>query len=110
MKTWRNVKSLAKELGVSRQLLYLWKQQADGRRKTTGASKTEDPEDPRERRICELEREVGELKGVIGEKTLEVDFFADALRRVKESRQRKGKSGVTASTPESAGGCKRKVD
>ena len=58
----------------------------------------------------ELEQEVGELKGVIGQKTLEVDFFADALRRVEESRQRKSKSGATASTPRSAGGCNRKVD
>jgi len=107
MKTCQNVKGLAKELGVSRQLLYWWKQQAEGQKKTPGASKTEDPG---ERRIRELEQEVGELKGVIGQKTLEVDFFAEALRRVEESRQRKGKSGVTASSPESAGGCKRKVD
>ena len=109
MKTCQNVRGLAKELGVSRQLLYWWKQQAEGRKKTTGASQTED-QDPRERRIRELEQKVGELKEVIGQKTLEVDFFAEALRRVEESRQRKGKSGVTASTPESAGGCKRKVD
>src|SRR6516225_8809547 len=73
MKTCQNVKGLARELGVSRQLLYWWMEQA-----------------------------VRELKGVLGQKTLEVDFFADALRRVEESRQRKGKSGATASTPESA--------
>ena len=83
MKPCQNVKGLAKELGVSRQLLYWWKQQAEGRKKTTGASQTEDPV---ERGIRELEQEV------------------------EESRQRKGKSGVTASSPESAGGCKRKVD
>jgi len=107
MKPCQNVKGLARELEVSRQLLCLWKQQAEGRKKTTGASQTEDPV---EQRIRELEQEVRELKGVLGQKTLEVDFFADALRRVEESRQRKGKSGATASTPESASGCKRKVD
>jgi hypothetical protein len=51
----------------------------------------------------------GELKGVIGQKTLELHFFAGALRRVEESRQRRVKSGATASTPKSAGGCNRNV-
>jgi transposase-like protein len=107
MKTCKNVNVLAKELGVSRQLLYIWKQQAEGRKKASepGAS-----EDPRERRIRELEKQVGELKGVVGQKTLEADFFAGALRRIEESRRKKGKTGATASTPKSAGGCNRKVD
>jgi len=107
MKTCENVKLLAGELGVARQLLYIWKQQAEGRKKASepGAS-----EDPRERRIRELEKQVGELKGVIGQKTLEADFFAGALRRIEESRRKKGKTGATASTPKSAGGCNRKVD
>ena len=107
MKTCQNVKVLAKELGVARQLLYLWKQQAEERKNPSepGAS-----EDPRERRIRELEKQVGELKGVVGQKTLEADFFAGALRRIEESRRKKGTTGATASTPKSAGGCNRKVD
>ena len=107
MKTSPSVTALAKELGVDRQLLYVWKQQAEGRRKGREASGSEDA---CELRIRELEKRVGELKGVIGQKTLELDFFAGALRRVEESRQRRGKSGATASTPKSAGGCNRKVD
>ena len=107
MKTCRNVKVLAKELGVARQLLYLWKQQAEGRKKASDVSGSEDP---RDQRIGELEKKVGELEGVIGQKTLELDFFAGALRRIGESRQKKGKAGATASTPKSAGGCNRKVD
>ena len=107
MKTCKNVTLLARELGVSPQLLYIWKQQAEGRKKASepGAS-----EDPRERRISELEKQVGELKGVVGQKTLEADFFAGALRRIEESRRKKGKTGATASTPKSVGGCNRKVD
>jgi transposase-like protein len=107
MKTCQNVKVLAKELGVARQQLYMWRQQAEGRKKASdpGAS-----EDPRDRRIRDLEKKVGELQGCIGQKTLELDFFAGALRRIEESRQRKGKTGATASTPKSAGGCNRKVD
>ena len=107
MKTCRNVKVLAKELGVARQLLYLWKQQAEGRKK---ASEPNASEDPRDRRIRELEKKVGNLQGCVGQKTLELDFFAGALRRIGESRQKKGKTGETASTPKSAGGCNRKVD
>jgi transposase-like protein len=107
MKTCKNVSLLARELGVSPQLLYIGKQQAEGRKKASepGAS-----EDPRERRIRELEKQVGELKGVVGQKKLEADFFAGALRRIEESRRKKGKTGATASTPKSAGGCNRKVD
>ncbi len=107
MKTSKNVSLLARELGVAPQLLYIWKQQAEGRKK---ASESGASEDPRERRIRELEKQVGELKGVVGQKTLEADFFAGALRRIEESRRKKGKTGATASTPKSAGGCNRKVD
>lgn len=107
MKTCQNVKALAKELGVARQQLYMWRQQAEGRKKASepGAS-----EDPRDRRIQELEKKVGDLQKCVGQKTLELDFFAGALRRIEESRRRKGTTGVTASTPKSAGGCNRKVD
>lgn len=107
MKTCKSVKALAKELGVARQLLYLWKQQTEGRKK---AGELGGSEDPRDQRIGELEKKVGELEGVIGQKTLELDFFAGALRRIGESRQKKGKAGATASTPKSVGGCNRKVD
>ena len=108
MKACKNVKALAKELGVARQQLYWWKQQAEGRQKPMEPGAPE--EDPRDRRIRELEKKVGELEVVIGQKTLELDFFAGALRRIGESRQKKGKTGATASTPKSAGGCNRKVD
>jgi len=107
MKTCQNVKALATELGVARQQLYWWRQQAEGRQKPMEPGA---PEDPRDRRIRDLEKKVAELEGVIGQKTLELDFFAGALRRIEESRQRKGKTGATASTPKSAGGCNRKVD
>ena len=83
--------------------LYRWKQLAE--RRLAEAS-----EDPRDRHVRKLEEKLKELEGVIGQKTLELDFFAGALRRVEESRQRRGKSGATASTPKSAGGCNRKVD
>jgi hypothetical protein len=57
-----------------------------------------------------LTKKVAELQGVIGQKTLELDFVAGALRRIEESRQKKGMSGETASTQKSASGCNRKAD
>jgi len=107
MKRCKNVKALAKELGVARQQLYWWKQRAEGRQNPREPGATEDP---RDRRIRELTKKVAELEGVIGQKTLELDFFAGALRRIEESRQKKGMSGETASTPKSASGCNRKAD
>jgi transposase-like protein len=107
MKTCDNVKALAKELGVARQQLYWWKQRAEQRANPREPGATEDP---RDRRIRELTKKVSELEGVIGQKTLELDFFAGALRRIEESRQKKGMSGETASTQKSASGCNRKAD
>ena len=107
MKTCDNVKALAKELGVARQQLYWWKQRAEQRANPREPGATEDP---RDRRIRELTKKVAELEGVIGQKTLELDFFAGALRRIEEFRQKKGMSGETASTVKSASGCNRKAD
>jgi transposase-like protein len=107
MKTCDNVKSLAKELGVARQQLYWWKQRAEQRANPREPGATEDP---RDRRIRELTKKVAELEGVIGQKTLELDFFAGALRRIEESRQKTGISGETASTQKSVSGCNRKAD
>ena len=107
MKRGENVRALARELGVPRSLLYWWRKQAEGRLKP---AEPRAAEDPRDRRVGELEKKVGELEGVIGQKTLELDFFAGALRRIKETRQKRSSSGATASTPKSAGGCNRKAD
>jgi transposase-like protein len=100
------IRDLAKELGVPVSGLYRWKQLAEGR---LGAG-AEAADDPHERRVRELEKKVKDLEGVIGQKTLELDFFAGALRRIKESRQQIGNDGETTSTRKCAGGWKRKAD
>jgi transposase len=107
MQRGENVHALVKELGVSRSLLYLWKQRAEGRLRP---KKSEGPEEPRERRIAELEKQVGELQAAIGRKALELDFFAGALRRIEETRRKRSAAGERASTPKSEGGCSRKAD
>jgi hypothetical protein len=93
-------------IGGSVSGLYRWKQLAE-RRAKSGADAAEDPG---ERRVRELEKKVKELEGVIGQKSLELDFFAGALRRIKESRQQRSSSGGTTSTRKCAGGWKRKAD
>ena len=75
---------LGQELGVNRSLMCWWKQQVEGRQKP------QDPGvvlDPCERRVRELEKKVAELKGVIGQKTLELDIFAGAFEGVFRMRQ-----------------------
>jgi transposase-like protein len=107
MRGGENVKALARELGVARSLLYKWKQRAEG---YVPAKKAARVEDPRDRRVRELKKKVGQLEGVIGQKTLELDFFAAALRRIRETRQKRSGSGEMASTQKSASGRNRKAD
>ena len=98
-----HVRELAKKLGVSVSMLYRWKQRVQ-EQVAPDAS-----EDPRDRRVRELEKKIKELERVIGQKTLELDFFAGALRRIRESRQQKSRPGETPSTRRSVGGWNRKA-
>jgi len=89
MKTCDNVSELAKELGIDRTCLYHWRNLMPG-----GEATADSP-------VRELRKEVRDLKRVLAEKALEVDFFKGALQKV-EARRRSGKSsGETASTSRS---------
>jgi hypothetical protein len=48
--------------------------------------------------VRELRKQVRELKHLLAEKTLEVDFFKGALQNVEARRQSSKRSGATAST------------
>jgi hypothetical protein len=48
-----------------------------------------------------LRKEVGRLKRVLADKTVEADFFKGALHKVEARRQRSGKAGEPPSTPTS---------
>ena len=90
-----NIVTLAKELGVSRRLLYTWREQLEP---------VETPEGPRlpaNSREATLRKEVSRLKRLLAEKVLEVDFFKGALQQVEARRQQSGKTGARASTPRS---------
>ena len=96
MKTCENVGNLAQELGVDRTLLYFWKNQAEGRPKRRPAPVGEGLERGQEN---PLKQENQRLKEALGQKTLEIDFFKGALRRIKERRQNNTVTGAAVSTP-----------
>ena len=91
LKQCENIVALSKELGVHRRLLYRWWDQLEP------AESSEGPP-PMNSRETTLRKEVSRLKRALAEKTLEVDFFKGALRKVQARRQRSGNSGGTAST------------
>jgi transposase-like protein len=88
-----NIVELAKELGISRRLLYGW------REKLEPLDRRGEP--PANAREATLRKEVSQLKRVLAEKVWEVDFFKGALQQVEARRQRSGKAGAQASTPTS---------
>jgi hypothetical protein len=89
MQTCPNVSELSRELGVARRALYNWKAEQ------AAAAEARSPEQ-------NLRRENAQLKQALGEKVLQLDFFAGALRRIEERRQPSSDSGATPSTPRSA--------
>ena len=88
-----NIVALAKELGISRRLLYTWREKLEPLERSG--------EPPANAREATLRNEVSRLKRVLAEKVLEVDFFKGALQHVEARRQRSGKAGAPASMPRS---------
>jgi transposase-like protein len=107
MKLGDSVSRLARELGVDRTCLYIWKRKLEQR---PYRKKTNPEVDWRDHRIEELEAKVTRLEGIIGSQWLELDFFESALRRIEGRARPKSGNGGKASTPRSAAGCERKAD
>ena len=94
MRSSENVGALAQELGVTRRCLYQWRARLD-------------PVEPGEEaplpnsRESTYRRQVQQLKRLLAEKTMEVDFFKGALQKVEARRQPSSSSGEMASTTRS---------
>ena len=86
MQGCRNVSALAEELGVPRRLFYRWRMRLEGTVAPIAA------------RYPGLEDENRQLKQLLAERTLEVDFFKGALQKIAARRQGDGGTGETAST------------
>jgi transposase-like protein len=92
MKESDNVRALARKLGIDKRLLYDWCERA---------ADLSDQRSPANRQARKQETEVKELKRLLAEKTLELDFFRGALQKVAARRQASGGSGEKASTTKS---------
>jgi transposase-like protein len=90
MKNCESVSALAEELGIHRTVLYHWKNHL----KAIEGGAADSP-------IRELRKQVRDLKRVLAEKTLEVDFFKGAWQKIEARRQGSNDSGATASTTRS---------
>ena len=102
MKLGCNVSDLARELKVSRTLLYMWFLAAvEGGEKDSAAEKSE---------LGELHQRVAWLEGVIGRQKLEADFLSAALHRIEGKARREKEIGETKSTPKSPTGLRSKAN
>ncbi len=93
LKSCKNATELAAELGIHRTQLYKWRDQMEPVEDGPGPAATSGER--------ELRKEIRELKRVLGEKALEVDFFKGALQKVEARRRGSSGSGEKASTTES---------
>ena len=85
LKRCDNIAALAQQLGLHRRLLYKWRDQLE----------------PVEHGEPVLRQQVRQLKRLLAEKTMEVDFFKGALQKVEARRQRSSSSGERTSTTKS---------
>ena len=86
LKACDNIVALSEELGVHRRLLYKWRDQLDPLDVDDGPP----PENPRE---STLRKEVSQLKRLLAEKTMELDFFKGALQKAGSTPEEIPSSG-----------------
>ena len=82
-------------------MLYTWKRQLQGRPERRRADLSLSRESGLERKLREENRL---LREALGQKTLEADFFAAALHRVKGQHRSSAAAGAETSMPKSGAG------
>ncbi len=110
MATTLNVVELARELGIERKLLYLWKRsyEAGGPAALRGLGRpardnplvaaTEAASGGGAGEMTQTQRQIAALERKIGQQQLDLDFFRAALLQARERRLRSVGPGETAST------------
>jgi transposase len=91
MKACESVGELAKELGVTQRCLYKW------RAKIEAVEAGEEASRPATHATAHR-KEILQLKRLLAEKTMEVDFLKGALQKIEARRQRSTGSGKMGST------------
>ncbi len=94
MRNSENIGDLAQELGLTRRCLYKWRAKLDLVEPGEESVRPNTHE-------SSYRKQAQQLKRLLAEKTLEVDFFKGALQKVEARRQRSGDSGEMASTTKS---------
>ena len=98
MKVSANISALAEELGIPRMRLYGWRKRLDPVAKSASYRASYTAAD--EEKVL-LGQQLREVKQLLAEKTLEVDFFKGALQKIEARRQKSATTGGTASTSKS---------
>jgi transposase-like protein len=94
MRDCNNIAALARELGIRRKWLYLWKDQSAAARGGT--------EQARElAAVKKLQEKVRRLEALAARQSLELDFFKGALRRVEERQRQREATTEPPSTSKS---------
>lgn len=102
-----SVAALAKELGVVDKLLYHWRRKYLGGGAAALRSPGQHPREPavgppREPAdLVQARDRIAELERKVGQQQLELDFFRNALRQVREKRQPSDGPGANSSTRQS---------
>jgi len=94
MRTCESVRELAQELGVRPRCLYKWRAKLEALEPGDEAARPST-------HAAAYRKENQQLKRLLAEKTLEVDFFRGALQKIEARRQRNNGSGEMASTTRS---------
>ena len=94
MRSADNIGELAKELGITRRTLCKWQTKLDYLELGEEGPRPNSHESA-------FRKQVHQLKRLLAEKTLEVDFFKGALQKIKARRQKSSASGEMASTTKS---------
>ncbi len=93
LKGCENIGALARELKVSRGILYQWRDKQEGTfRKKRPGPVVDTPA------IAALKKEVVQLKVALADKALEADFFKGALQSIEDRRRSSGSTGDPEST------------
>jgi transposase-like protein len=100
MKACPNIRALAEELGVPRVRLYQWSKKAEPGALPERWREVWDGEG-KDREKVKLAEHLQQMKQLLAEKTMEVDFLKGALQRIAAQRQERSNNGGVPSTSKS---------
>jgi transposase-like protein len=89
LKRGENLSALCRELGVSRETLYTWRDRQAGLE--------DQPSPPAQGQEAALRQQIARLQRLLADKTLEVDFLKAACAKVEAQHRSSTGSGETAS-------------